>query len=107
MTFSICTRACLSARRNFLTRRAADRAYGSGFTPTPFAAGQVELRAFVSGKIAWGLSYRAGVDWLSARTAPYVIGFRQTALYASSPRAVLAPTDRFRAMLTLAYEFGT
>jgi outer membrane receptor for ferrienterochelin and colicins len=85
-------------------RRPADRALDGGFTPTPYAPMQVELRATLSGPVPGvsGLSYRAFADWASASTNPYVVGPVQSAR-PGQPSAELVPVDPFRVTMGLQY----
>jgi outer membrane receptor for ferrienterochelin and colicins len=86
-------------------RRPADRAFDGGFTPTPYAPTQLELRATVSGAVPFvpGLSFRVSADMATASRSPYVAGPIQAAR-PDTPSAELAPVDRFRTTLGLQYD---
>ena len=86
-------------------RRPADRAFDGGFTPTPYAPTQLQLRATVSGAVPFvpGLSFRVSADVAAASRSPYVAGPIQAAR-PDAPSAELAPVDRFRTTLGLQYD---
>ncbi|MBL8716449.1 MAG: TonB-dependent receptor plug domain-containing protein [Myxococcales bacterium] len=88
----------------YVSDRPADRAYDGGFTPLPMAPAFVELRFTVTGKIPGiaGVSYRAGVNWISADRGPYVIGPIQSVK--DGPNPELVPMDRLRAFVGLRYD---
>jgi len=88
-----------------VAKRLADRALDGGFTPTPYAPTQLELRATVSGVVPWvkGLSYRFFADYAVAGQNPYVAGAVQQAS-PSAPSAVLSPVDQFRTTIGLQYD---
>ena len=88
-----------------VAKRLADRALDGGFTPTPYAPTQLELRATVSGIVPWvkGLSYRFFADYAVAGQNPYVAGPVQQAS-SSAPSAVLSPVDQFRTTIGLQYD---
>ena len=88
---------------SFLGRRLADGAYGQGFTPTPKASPQVDIRATLSGKVA-GMSYRVTADYAITDHGPYVIGAVNRAT-ADSPSAELNPIQQFTGYLEVGYEF--
>jgi outer membrane receptor protein involved in Fe transport len=90
----------------FMGRRAADHANDGGFTPTPYAPVQVQLRLCVSGAVPGigGLTYRAIANYATADRGPYVVGPVTTAL-PTQPSAQLNPVDRFRTTVGLQYDF--
>jgi outer membrane receptor for ferrienterochelin and colicins len=90
----------------FMGRRAADHANDGGFTPTPYAPVQVQLRLCVSGAVPGinGLTYRALANYAVSDRGPYVVGPVTTAL-PTQPSAQLNPIDRFRTTVGLQYEF--
>jgi outer membrane receptor for ferrienterochelin and colicins len=89
----------------YVGRRPADRAFDGGFTPTPYAPPQLELRATISGQIPGiaGLSYRVFADYAVADRNPYVVGPVQIATPAQ-PSAQLSPVDQFRTTVGLQYD---
>lgn len=84
--------------------RPADRA--DGFSPTPYAPSQVDLRLTVSGPVPLlnGLSYRAMANYETASRGPYVVGPVASAL-PTQTTPQLIPVDRFRSTVGLEYEF--
>jgi outer membrane receptor protein involved in Fe transport len=89
----------------FVGRRPADRAFDGGFSPSPYAPAQVELRATISGQIPGiaGLSYRMSADVAFADRNPYVAGPVQAAL-PTQTSAQLSPVDQFRTTIGLQYD---
>lgn len=86
-------------------KRPADRAIDGGFTPTPYAPTQLELRATVSGAVPFvpHLSFRLSADWAAASHSPYVAGPVQAAR-PGAQSAELAPVDTFRTTVGLSYD---
>ncbi|HUJ28658.1 MAG TPA: TonB-dependent receptor [Myxococcales bacterium] len=76
--------------------RPADRAFDGNFPTTPTAPASAELRLAFAGPLWRGLEYRAGVDFNTGRTVPYVAGPNQyeDPSAAARPAAELAPTVR-------------
>lgn len=101
----------------FLGKRPADRAFGAGFVPPPYAPPLAELRATASGPVPAmrGLSYRVSADYSFADRGPYVVGPVQAAVRTENQNtpqakttihaAELNPIDRFRVTVGLAYDF--
>jgi outer membrane receptor protein involved in Fe transport len=89
---------------HFLGPRPVDLA--QGFSPTPYAPPQVELRSTLSGSVPVlpGLSYRATANYAFADRGPYVVGPVTSAIPTQS-RPQLNPVDRFRTTVGLRYEF--
>lgn len=95
----------LALAAHMLGPRPADLSHGH-FTPSPFAATQVQLRLTLSGPVplVQGLSYRALANYAAASRGPYVVG-PVTGETAAQPTPQLIPVDRFRTTVGLAYEF--
>jgi outer membrane receptor for ferrienterochelin and colicins len=96
----------LALAASFMASRFADRAFDGGFTPTPKAPAQLELRATISGPVPWfsGMTYRLSLNWAAASRTPYVAGPVQVAT-PDVPSAELAPIDRLRGTLLLEQRF--
>jgi outer membrane receptor protein involved in Fe transport len=95
----------LALATHLLGPRPADLSQGH-FTPSPFAATQVQLRVTLSGPMpaVKGLSYRALANYAFADRGPYVVG-PVTSETAVQRTPQLIPVDRFRTTVGLAYEF--
>ena len=74
-----------------------------GFSPTPYATPELQLRAAVSGPLPLipGLSYRVTANYAFESRGPYVIGPIQDNSYGARPE--LNPVDRFRMGVGLQY----
>jgi outer membrane receptor for ferrienterochelin and colicins len=90
---------------HYLASRPADRAYGAGFDPAPFAPAVAEIRATVSGRLPGlaGASYRASGTYATADRGAYVVGSNQWA--SQGPHAELVPLQRFSGFVGLQYDF--
>jgi outer membrane receptor protein involved in Fe transport len=90
----------------FQGRVAADRAFTGGFTPTPYVAPSLELRATITGGVPTikGLSYRITTNYAFQQAEPYVVGPQQGTT-ATQPFAQLAPYRAFTSTLGLHYDF--
>lgn len=104
----------LGIATHYLAKRPADRAFGAGFTPAPFAPAQLELRATLVGAVPGikGLSYRGTLNYAMSSRSAYVVGPIQSTTAGIvqgvplNPPAELAPVDTLRATVGLEYEFG-
>lgn len=85
--------------------RPSDRAFDSGFSPSPHVSPHVEVRATASGSLPWvqGLSYRVSANVAVGEGGPYVIGPVQSPT-AAGQSAELSPIDVFRASIGLRYD---
>jgi outer membrane receptor protein involved in Fe transport len=95
---------------HYVDTRPADRAFDGGFTPTPYASSNLQLRGAVSGPIPWvrGFSYRLTTEYAFASFSAYVAGPIQNVAPGGRPTAAeLAPIVRFRTSLGLEYNFGS
>lgn len=90
----------------FASKRPADRALDGGFSPTPEAPAQVDLRFTLTGPLRFlqGLSYRFTAQYAFAGRMPYVAGPIQVAT-PEFPAAELAPIDRLRLGFQLTQRF--
>ena len=84
--------------------RPADRAFDGGFSETPEASANLELRATVSGPVPGvdGLSYRASATYATAQKGAYVIGPNQYAADETT-RAELSRQPRLGGFIGLEY----
>jgi outer membrane receptor for ferrienterochelin and colicins len=87
-------------------KRYADRAFDSGYSPSPSTPTQTRLRGTISGGIPGTrrLTYRLISEVVFPAHEPYVIGPRRTAA-PDQPTAELAPLQEFRLSVGLRYEF--
>lgn len=90
-----------------LTSRLVDRGAAAGFSPTPYAPTQVDLRATATGSIPFttGWSYALSADRVLGNQAPYAIG----SLLDGTPEnraPELGPIAPFRVFLGLHYDIG-
>ena len=90
--------------------RPADRAFDGHFPSLPRAPAAAQLKLTFTGPLGFlrGLEYRAGLDFNTGRTAPYVAGPNQIEDPASSlrPAAELSPTVRFTAFAGLQWRIS-
>ncbi len=94
----------LGAAMYYLAARPADRAADGGFTPTPIAPPQFEVRGTLTGPtFLRGLTYRTSVDYAFGSHSPYVAGPVQAAT-PNQPSAQLAPVDQFKVAVGLQYD---
>jgi outer membrane receptor protein involved in Fe transport len=102
----------LGVAARYIGERPADRAFDSGFSPSPYAPDAVELRATLSGPVPLlrGLHYRLAVNYLSASEGPYVVGAKQRARDLTGETVLspyLNPADSFSVFYGLQYDFFT
>lgn len=97
----------LAIAAHYLARRPADRAFDSGWSPSPYAPAQLELRATVSGPVPVvnGLSYRASANYAFASVGAHAIGISQNASQGLTKAPELNPIDTFRVTVGLQYDF--
>jgi outer membrane receptor for ferrienterochelin and colicins len=90
-------------------RRPADRAFDGNFPSVPYAPAAAQLKLTFTGPLGLlrGLEYRAGLDFNTGRTVPYVAGPNQVENPVSSirPAAELASTVRFTVFAGLQLRF--
>ncbi|HUJ28838.1 MAG TPA: TonB-dependent receptor [Myxococcales bacterium] len=88
--------------------RPADRAFDGNFPVTPTAPASAELRLAFAGPLLRGVDYRAGIDFNTGRTVPYVAGPNQfeDPSAALRPAAELAPTVRLTAFAGLQWRLA-
>jgi hypothetical protein len=100
------SRPTLGAAVYYLAARPADRAADGGFTPTPIAPPEFEVRGTLSGAtFIRALTYRTSVDYAFGSRSPYVAGPVQAAT-ARQPSAELAPVDQFKVGFGLQYDYA-
>lgn len=96
----------LAVAAHYLARRPADRAFDSGWNPSPYAPAQLELRGTVSGPMPAikGLSYRASANYAFASVGAHAIGISQNAAQGLTNAPELNPIDTFRVTVGLQYD---